>query len=64
VRYAEISLADFRELLDDAEPIDPHPELVASIWPTRADMARAVEYLGWRPARPYLNPAVPARLEE
>jgi hypothetical protein len=64
VRYAEISLADFRELLDDAEPIDPHPELVAAIWPTRADMARAVEHLGWRPARPYFNAAVPLRSED
>jgi hypothetical protein len=64
VRYAEISLADLRELLEDAEPIDPHPELVAAIWPTRADMAAAIRRFGWRPEVPYLRPAVPIRQED
>jgi hypothetical protein len=65
VRYAEISLADLRELLEDAEPVQPHPELVAAIRPCAADVVRAaIEHCGWFPSRPYFNAAVPIRPEE
>ena len=43
--------------------IDPHPELVAATVPTSAQVFEAAQYLGWLPAEPLLNPAVPARAE-
>ena len=43
--------------------IDPHPELVAATVPTSAQVFEAAQYLGWLPAEPLLNPAVPARIE-
>ena len=67
MRYAEISLSDLRELLEDAEPepVEPHPALVASIRPSAAVVLQAATgYCGWLPPRPYLNAAVPARTEE
>jgi hypothetical protein len=36
------------EILADDTP-DPHPELVASIRPTPAEMMRAVAVIGWTP---------------
>ena len=68
MRIAEISLADLNELLEaapDLEPVEPHPELVANIRPSAADVfLAAAEHCGWLPRKPYLHPAVPAFREE
>ena len=40
--------------------LDPHPDLVAATQPTPAEVFEAARYLGWMPAEPFLNPAVPS----
>jgi len=41
---------------DDSTP-DPHPEWVAAIRPTAAQVMQAAAVLGWYPEVPYLEPA-------
>jgi hypothetical protein len=64
VRYTEISLSALRELLQDAEPVQPQPELVASMRPSPADVMGVALRYGWYPAEPFLRPAVPIRQED
>jgi hypothetical protein len=63
VHVIEIPLSGLSSLLESAEP-EPHPDLVASITPSPADIMHVALRYGWLPPEPYLNPAVPMRMEE
>lgn len=61
----EIPIAGLSSLLECAdERTEPHPDLVASITPSAAEVMRVALINGWLPSEPYLNPAVPARQED
>ena len=59
----EIPLSGLSSLLESAEP-EPHPDLVASITPSPADVMNVALRNGWYPDPPFFRPAVPARTEE
>ena len=61
----EIPLSGLSSLLESAgEPVEPHPDLIASIKPSAADIMQVALRYGWLPSEPYLNPAVPIRSED
>ena len=59
----EIPLSGLSSLLGSADP-EPHPDLVATIRPSAADIMNVALRYGWLPSEPYLIPAVPIRMEE
>ena len=50
--------------IGEPELPEPHPDLIASITPSPADIMGVALRYGWLPSEPYLNPAVPMRMEE
>ena len=62
----EIPLSGLSSLLESAgpEPVAPHPDLVASITPSAADIMHVAFARGWYADPPFFRPAVPMRQED